>query len=436
MKFYSTNNKNHIVALKEAVIKGLAPDQGLYMPMDIPAMPKDFLDNIQSLSFREIGYEVIKAFFKEDLSEEEITDLVNHTLAFDAPLVEIEKGIFALELFHGPTLAFKDFGARFCSKLMSLLVGQEQVRVLVATSGDTGSAVANGFYNVPGVEVIILYPAGKVSELQEKQFTTLGGNISALEVSGTFDDCQKMVKEAFLDKELNDQMLLTSANSINIARWIPQCLYYFYAYSRLPRLDGKVVVAVPSGNFGNLAAGILAERMGLPVDRFVAATNVNDVVPEYLEGNPFKSRPSIPTISNSMDVGNPSNFYRLLALFEGDEDILKAKVKGFAYTDEQTAACMQEVRKGTGYTLDPHGAVAYLGLKDFLKQSPGYQGIFLETAHPGKFGKVVEEALGEPVVLPERLAAFLHGEKEIIPMENDFTAFKKYLITKEKKQLS
>lgn len=430
MKFYSTNNKTHIVSLKEAVIKGLAPDQGLYMPMEIPVMSKDFLENIQRLSFREIGYEVITAFFKEDLSEEEITDLVNHTLVFDAPLVEIEKGVFALELFHGPTLAFKDFGARFCSKLMSLSVGQEKVKVLVATSGDTGSAVANGFYNVPGVEVIILYPAGKVSELQEKQFTTLGGNITALEVDGAFDDCQKMVKEAFLDQELNDQMLLTSANSINIARWIPQCLYYFYAYSRLPETNGKVAFAVPSGNFGNLAAGILAERMGLPIDYFVAATNVNDVVPEYLEGNPFMSRPSVPTISNSMDVGNPSNFYRLLALFDGDEDLLKAKVKGFAYTDEQTVVCMQDVKKATGYTLDPHGAVAYLGLKDFLQRHPGYQGIFLETAHPGKFGKVVEEALGEPVLLPERLAAFLHGEKEVIPIKNDFAAFKQYLLTK------
>lgn len=429
MKFYSTNNKKHVVSLKEAVIKGLAPDQGLYMPMAIPAMSEDFLESMQRRSFREIGYEVINAFFKDDLSEEEIIDLVNHTLAFDAPLVELEKGVFALELFHGPTLAFKDFGARFCSKLMSLLMGQEQVRVLVATSGDTGSAVANGFYHVPGVEVIILYPAGKVSELQEKQFTTLGGNISALEVDGAFDDCQKMVKEAFLDKELNDRMLLTSANSINIARWIPQCLYYFYAYSRLPKMDGKVAIAVPSGNFGNLAAGILAERMGLPIDCFVAATNVNDVVPEYLEGNPFKSRPSIPTISNSMDVGNPSNFYRLLALFDGDENLLKAIVRGFAYTDAQTTSCIQEVRKVTGYTLDPHGAVAYLGLKDFLKQHPDYQGIFLETAHPGKFGKVVEEALGEPILLPERLATFLHGKKEVIPMKNDFAAFKNYLLT-------
>ncbi len=430
MKFYSTNDKNHLVSLKEAVIKGLAPDQGLYMPVEIPNLPLDFFQGIGQLSFREIGYEAIGAFFKNDLSDIEIKELVDHTLAFDAPLVEVEKDIFALELFHGPTLAFKDFGARFCSKLMSLLVGQEKVKVLVATSGDTGSAVANGFYRIPGVEVVILYPAGKVSELQEKQFTTLGANITALEVDGAFDDCQKMVKEAFLDKELNGQMLLTSANSINIARWIPQSLYYFYAYSRLPKTGGKVAFAVPSGNFGNLAAGLLAERMGLPVDRFIAATNVNDVVPQYLAGEPFQPRSSVPTISNSMDVGNPSNFYRLLALFDGDEELLKSKVKGISYTDKQTIAGLQDVKQNTGYTLDPHGAVAYLGLKEFMQQHPGYQGIFLETAHPGKFGKVVEEALGEPVVLPERLAAFLDGQKEVVQLENDFGAFKNYLLAR------
>src|SRR5690554_6835331 len=385
MKFYSTNDSGHIVSLKEAVLKGLAPDQGLYMPLKIPKMSREFLEKMSSLSFRDIGYEVVRAFFSEDLNESDIKDLVNHTLQFDAPLVEVHEGIFVLELFHGPTLAFKDFGARFCSKLMSLLLDRQKASVLVATSGDTGSAVANGFYNVPGIEVIILYPKGKVSELQERQFTTLGGNISALEVDGVFDDCQKMVKEAFLDKELNGQMLLTSANSINIARWIPQCLYYFYAYSRLPKNSKKLVFAVPSGNFGNLAAGILAEKMGLPIDFFVAATNVNDVVPEFLKGNPFQARPSVATISNSMDVGNPSNFTRLLALFNGNEAQLKDKVKGYAYTDEQTSFCMKQVYKETGYTLDPHGAVAYLGLKDFLTEHSGFTGVFLETAHPGKF---------------------------------------------------
>lgn len=429
MKFYSTNNNGHVVSLKEAVLKGLAPDQGLYMPVEIPQMSKDFLDRIHEFSFKEIGYEVVSAFFSEDLSPNEITDLVNHTLQFDAPLVPVEENVFALELFHGPTLAFKDFGARFCSKLMSLLLDHQAVKVLVATSGDTGSAVANGFYNVPGVEVIILYPAGKVSELQEKQFTTLGGNVTALEVDGAFDDCQTMVKKAFLDKELNGQMVLTSANSINIARWIPQCLYYFYAYSRLPKGSGKTVFSVPSGNFGNLAAGILAERMGLDINFFVAATNVNDVVPEYLSGNPFQARPSIPTISNSMDVGNPSNFSRLLALFNGDEEQLKVKVKGYAYTDEETFSCLQHVNTATGYTLDPHGAVAYLGLKDFLKDRSGYTGIFLETAHPGKFGKVVEEALGTSLALPDRLAAFLKGKKKVTLLKNDFDEFKKFLFS-------
>ena len=430
MRFYSTNDSGHLVSLKEAVIKGLAPDQGLYMPAKIPSLSREFLDKMSGLSFQEIGYEIIKAFFSEDLKENDIKDLVDHTLQFDAPLVEVEDGVFSLELFHGPTLAFKDFGARFCSKLMSLLLDGQKASVLVATSGDTGSAVANGFYNVPGIEVIILYPKGKVSELQEKQFTTLGGNISALEVDGVFDDCQRMVKNAFLDTELKEQMTLTSANSINIARWIPQCLYYIYAVSRLPKRDKKLVFSVPSGNFGNLAAGILAERMGLDVDAFVAATNVNDVVPEYLEGGTFRPRDSVATISNSMDVGNPSNFYRLLALFNGNEDQLKSKVKGYTYTDEQTKEALKELEKSTGYIMDPHGAVAYLGVKDFLRDHKQYQGVFLETAHPGKFGKVVEEALGRTIGLPDRLAGFLHGAKKVQPLENDFEAFKQYLMSR------
>jgi threonine synthase len=430
MKFYSTNNADQVVSLKEAVIKGLAPDQGLYMPVKIPEMPEAFFERIHQLSFREIGYEVIKAILSEDLTDMEIKNLVDHAIQFDAPLVEIKEGIYALELFHGPTLAFKDFGARFCSKLMSLLLDGQKVKVLVATSGDTGSAVANGFYQVPGVEVIILYPAGKVSELQEKQFTTLGGNISALEVKGAFDDCQKMVKKAFLDEELNEKMLLTSANSINIARWIPQCLYYFYAFSRLPRDHKKVVFSVPSGNFGNLAAGILAERMGLKIDSFVAATNANDVVPHYLKGSAFQARPSVQTISNSMDVGDPSNFYRLLALYGGDEDVLKSKVKGFAYTDEQTREGLKIVKRENGYTMDPHGAVAYLGLVDYLKDHSAYKGVFLETAHPGKFKSVVEEALQTPVDLPERLASFLHGTKKVELLENNFGAFKEFLFSK------
>jgi threonine synthase len=431
MNFYSTNDPGHKVSLKEAVIKGLAPDQGLYMPESIPVLSQAFFDNLPEMSFQEIGYEVISTLFRDDLTQAQIKDLVDHTLAFDAPLVKVEEDIYSLELFHGPTLAFKDFGARFCSKLMSLLMeGEERkVRVLVATSGDTGSAVANGFYKVPGVEVIILYPKGKVSELQEMQFTTLGENISCLEVDGVFDDCQKMVKEAFLDKGLNHSMMLTSANSINVARWIPQSLYYFYAYSRLPKKNKKLAVSVPSGNFGNLGAGILAERMGLPIEVFIASTNLNKVVPEFLEGAPFSAKPSVQTISNSMDVGNPSNFYRLLALYGNDENIFKEKVKGYFFDDAKTGQAMKKVQSESGYIMDPHGAVGYLGLKKFINQYPGeYQGIFLETAHPGKFKSVVDEVLGINLELPDRLKKFLSGRKNVDVLENDFEAFRDYLI--------
>lgn len=428
MKYYSTNNSEHQVELAEAVIKGLAPDQGLYLPMEIPQLAPELLAKFPSMSFREIGYEVIGALFSEDLTKDEIKNLVDHTLVFDAPLVKVEDDIYSLELFHGPTLAFKDFGARFCSKLISLLLADsdKKVRVLVATSGDTGSAVANGFLGVEGVEVIILFPKGKVSELQEKQFTTLGQNITSLEVDGVFDDCQRMVKEAFLDAELNENLLLTSANSINIARWIPQALYYFYAFSRLPKTDKKIVFSVPSGNFGNLAAGILAQRIGLAIDHFVAATNLNKVVPEFLEGSEFKAMASIQTVSNSMDVGNPSNFPRLLALYGGDVDLLKANVDGFFYDDDQTIEAIQKVKK-LGYMMDPHGAVGYLGLLDFISKNPGYLGVFLETAHPGKFRDVVEKALDEKVILPERLSQFLKGEKKVIPMGKEFGEFKEFL---------
>jgi threonine synthase len=428
MKFYSTSNPSHLVNLSEAVVKGLAPDQGLYMPETIPVLEASFFAKFSEMTFQEIGYKVIGALFSSALSDSQIKELVDHTLVFDAPLVEVEQDVYSLELFHGPTLAFKDFGARCCSKLMSMLIAKsdQKVRVLVATSGDTGSAVANGFLGVEGVEVIILFPKGKVSELQEMQFTTLGQNITALEVDGVFDDCQKLVKEAFLDSELNEKLLLTSANSINVARWIPQCLYYFYAYSRLPKNGKKIVFSVPSGNFGNLAAGILAQKMGLPINHFIAATNRNKVVPEFLDGAEFLAKPSVQTVSNSMDVGNPSNFPRLLALYDFDENQLKGHVSGAFYSDSETVKAIQKVNK-IGYTLDPHGAVGYLGLVDFMKDHPGYQGVFLETAHPGKFRDVVEKALGEKVVLPERLAAFLDGEKKVILMENDFEEFKGYL---------
>lgn len=428
MKFYSTSNPSYLVNLTEAVVKGLAPDQGLYMPEKIPVLEESFFETSSEMTFQEIGYKVIGALFSSALSDSQIKELVDHTLVFDAPLVEVEQDVYSLELFHGPTLAFKDFGARFCSKLMSMLIAksEQKVRVLVATSGDTGSAVANGFLGVDGVDVIILFPKGKVSELQEKQFTTLGQNITSLEVDGVFDDCQRMVKEAFLDLELNEKLLLTSANSINVARWIPQCLYYFYAFSRLPKNGKKVVFSVPSGNFGNLAAGILAQRMGLPIAHFIAATNENKVVPEFLAGEAFLAKPSVQTVSNSMDVGNPSNFPRLLALYEFDENRLKDQVSGAFYSDAATVDAIQAVRK-KGYTIDPHGAVGYLGLVDFMKANEGFQGVFLETAHPGKFRDVVEKALDEKLILPERLAAFLDGEKKVIPMQNDFKEFKEFL---------
>jgi threonine synthase len=428
MQYFSTNNSSHKVSLSMAVIKGLAPDNGLYMPERIPVLSEELIQRLPGMSFQEIGYAVISALFSEDLSESQIKELVDHTLTFDAPLVHVEEGVYSLELFHGPTLAFKDFGARFCSKLMSMLVekSSKMLRVLVATSGDTGSAVANGFLGVEGVEVIILFPKGKVSPLQEKQFTTLGQNITALEVDGVFDDCQTLVKQAFLDGELNEKLLLTSANSINIARWIPQCLYYFYAFSRLPKDGKKVVFAVPSGNFGNLGAGILAQRMGLPIDHFVAATNVNKVVPDYLNGAFFQAQPSIATVSNSMDVGNPSNFPRLVSLYQGDEMLFRENVKGYFYDDVVTVKAIQEIQE-KGYTLDPHGAVGYLGLKDFIADNPGFIGVFLETAHPGKFRDVVEKALGEKLVLPERLAAFLQGEKKVIEMGKSFEEFKWFL---------
>lgn len=427
MHFYSTNNPSHIVSLKEAVVKGLAPDQGLYMPVEIPRLPEQFFAELPRKTFPEIGYEVIGALFNDDLSETQIKELVDHTLAFDAPLVEVEKDVYSLELFHGPTLAFKDFGARFCSKLMAMLMQGEdrKVSVLVATSGDTGSAVANGFFKVEGVQVIVLYPKGKVSELQEKQFTTLGENITALEVDGVFDDCQALVKEAFLDPELNEKMLLTSANSINVARWIPQCLYYFYAYSRLPKTEKRVGVSVPSGNFGNLGAGILAERMGLPIDTFIASTNVNRVVPDFLAGSHFEAKPSVATISNSMDVGNPSNFFRLLALYGNDEALFRKKVKGSYFDDKETQLAMVQIKEATGYVMDPHGAVGYLGLRNYMKMHPAeFVGIFLETAHPAKFKSVVDETLGINLPIPERLQTFMKGEKQVVGMGNSFGEFR------------
>ncbi|MCW5911273.1 MAG: threonine synthase [Cyclobacteriaceae bacterium] len=429
MRFYSTNNKNHSVDLREAVIRGLAPDNGLYMPEQVPVLPDSFFKDLPGLSFKEIGYAVARSLVGEDLPGVQLQKTIEHTLAFDAPLVEVEPGIYSLELFHGPTLAFKDFGARFLASLLGYFAQEQNkaITILVATSGDTGSAVANAFLNVPGTRVVVLYPSGKVSEAQEKQFTTLGGNITALEVSGTFDDCQRLVKQAFVDQDLKKKLFLTSANSINIARLIPQSFYYFHAYAQLKN-TGPVVFAVPSGNFGNLTAGLLAQRMGLPVMQFVTATNMNDVVPEFLNTGEFRPRPSVQTISNAMDVGNPSNFARMLDLFNHDVDTLSERIKGYAFSDNETRAAMKQVYAQRGYVTDPHGAVGYLGLKQFLKSNPDYTGVFLETAHPAKFQDVVENAIQTKVELPERLQAFMKGEKKSVLMNNGFGELKDLLL--------
>jgi threonine synthase len=430
MKFYSTNNKSLHVTLKEAVTQGLAPDNGLYMPERIPALPATFIQTLPERTFQEISLTVAKTFLENDIPDEVLKNIIRETIHFDAPLKEIEENVFALELFHGPTMAFKDFGARFMSQLLGHFAKQseKEIVILVATSGDTGSAVANGFLGVKGTRVIVLYPSGKVSEIQEKQFTTLDNNITALEVNGTFDDCQRLVKQAFLDTTLRENYFLTSANSINIARLIPQSFYYFYAFSKLQRKNKPIVFSVPSGNFGNLTGALVAKRMGLPVDHFIVSTNANDVVPEYLKGNPFRPKPSVTTISNAMDVGNPSNFARIMDLYDGNFEAVSKDITGYAFTDQETSHAMQSVFKSNGYVLDPHGAVGYLGLKKYqTKKNANCQGIFLETAHPGKFRDVVEAVLQQPIVLPSALSAFMKGQKKSIATSSSFNDFKALL---------
>ena len=433
MKYYSTNRKIDRVSLKEAVIKGLAADNGLFMPERIEKFEPAFFDSIAQMSFQEIAFEVAKNFFGEDVELNALKEIVFDTLEFDCPVVKVSENIYSLELFHGPTLAFKDVGARFMARLLNYFLNenQDEVNVLVATSGDTGSAVANGFLGVKGIHVHVLYPKGKVSAVQEAQFTTLGKNITALEVDGNFDDCQKLVKSAFLDTDLNEKLLLTSANSINVARFLPQAFYYFNAYARLKEagaLDEKeFIVSVPSGNFGNLTAGLFAREMGLPVARFLAANNENDVVYEYLKTGEFNPRSSTETIANAMDVGSPSNFARILDLCDYSHSKISRIIKGFRYSDEQIRETIRTVYNQTGYLCDPHGACGYQALSDFLK--PEQVGVFLETAHPAKFTETVSEIVGEPnVILPERLAAFMKNEKKTVSIENDFSAFKKYLL--------
>lgn len=429
MKFYSTNNKAHKVDLKEAVTQGLAPDNGLYMPEHIPVLPQDFFRSLRQLSFRQIGFTVAQTLLQDAVPENELKKMIEHTIQFDAPLKEIEPGVNALELFHGPTLAFKDFGARFMSQMLGYFAKQQkrEIIILVATSGDTGSAVANGFLRVEGTRVIVLYPSGKVSDIQEKQFTTLGQNVTALEVDGTFDDCQRLVKQAFLDTDLRSRYFLTSANSINIARLIPQSFYYFHAVAQLKDAS-SIVFAVPSGNFGNLTGGLIARRMGLPVKKFLAVTNDNDVVPEYLKTLKFNPRDSVQTISNAMDVGNPSNFVRMLDLFDNDNERLREVVTGFHFNDAQTSDAMRQVFARTNYVLDPHGAVGYLGLKEYLKSKGGDTGIFLETAHPAKFKDVVDRTLNKEIEIPVPLQVFMKNRKQTVPMGKAFEEFRSYLI--------
>ena len=431
MKLYSTNRTVDEVNLKEAVFKGLPDDNGLYMPTRIPTLPASFFENMDKLSFQEIAFEVCKALIGDDVEESALKKITEDALSFDAPVVPLTENISVLELFHGPSFAFKDFGARFMARLMAYFLekDQKEINILVATSGDTGSAVAQGFLDMPGIRVTILYPSGKVSEIQEKQLTTLGRNITALEVNGTFDDCQRLVKEAFLDQELKSRVNLSSANSINISRLIPQSFYYFYAYAQLKKA-GKlpVVFATPSGNFGNLCGGLIAKRMGLPIEKFVAATNANDIVPAYLRTGKFSPRPSVETISNAMDVGNPSNFARLMALYDNDLKSVQSEIDGRDYTHEATREAIKAVFAKTGYIMDPHGAVAYLGLSDYLSESRSKaHGVFLATAHPAKFIEVVEEVIDQKIELPAALKEAFEKDKTSRALEPNLAALKDFL---------
>jgi threonine synthase len=432
MKYFSTNHKAPIATLKKAVVKGLAEDRGLYMPEEIKKLPKEFFDNIENYSFQEIACVVADAFFGEDVNAEDLKKIVCETLSFETPLAQVEDNIYSLELFHGPTLAFKDVGARFMARLLQYFIRKEKgdslVNVLVATSGDTGSAVANGFLGVDGIHVYVLYPKGKVSKIQECQFTTLGKNITAVEVDGVFDDCQTLVKNAFMDSELNSAMKLTSANSINVARFLPQAFYYFNAYSQLKRLGkaDEMVMCVPSGNFGNICAALFGHAMGLPVKRFIAANNANDVFFNYLKTGQYEPKPSVQTIANAMDVGDPSNFARIIELYGNSHKRISSLISGATYSDSQIAESMKSCREQTGYILDPHGACGYRALKENLKI--GEVGVFCETAHPAKFKDTVEGIIGSEVAIPERLAAFMRGEKQSVPMTKDFADFKKFLL--------
>ena len=429
MRYYSLNHNSKHTSFKNAVIRGLAPDRGLYFPNQIPILSKKFFENIEHISVPEMAFQIIKPYVGKEIDNKKLLSIVTETLDFEFPIVEITDNIAAFELFHGPTLAFKDVGARFMARALGQFSKgmEDKTTVLVATSGDTGGAVANGFLGVDGVEVIILYPKGKISEIQEKQITTLGQNITALEVDGVFDDCQEMVKAAFLDPSLT-KMNLTSANSINVARWLPQMFYYFIAYRSLKNKNKKLVFSVPSGNFGNICAGVMAKQMGLPIDHFIASTNSNDSVPRYLKTGNFEPLQTIQTISNAMDVGNPSNFIRIQKIFNNDIFRMKKIISGYSYSDIETKKSLIEIYKKNGYIADPHGAIGFLGLKEYLsKQNKDHYGVFLETAHPVKFVDSVEKILKLKVQIPNRLKSTLSKKKSCIPIK-DFSELKSYLL--------
>lgn len=427
MKYFSTNKKADDVSFKDAVIRGLAPDGGLYFPERIEKLPTGLIGSGKSVE--ELGFEVAKRFVDGEIPDDKLQTIVSETVNFPLPLIPVEKDVFSLELWHGPTCAFKDVGGRFLGRCLSHFVEQsgEKVTILVATSGDTGSAVAAGFLGIEGIDVVILYPKGKVSKIQEQQLTTMGQNISTLEVDGTFDDCQSMVKSAFNDTELRSAMKLSSANSINVARFLPQSFYYFSSYEQLEDKSKPLVYACPSGNYGNLTAGLFAREMGLPIDRFIAATNVNDIIPQYLKTGKYIPKPSIFTISNAMDIGDPSNFARILEIHDGDWEGVKKSLAGFSFTDEETKTGMKDVINKTGYLMEPHGTIGYMALKEYQK-THDVQGIVLETAHPAKFGEVVEPVIGRKIEIPERLQEFMKRKKVATLIQPKFSELKAFLL--------
>jgi len=429
LNFYSLNNQAPKVSFKEAVVNGIAPDRGLYFPERIDSLSNAFFAEIEKLSNPEIAFQAIRQFVSNDIPDSVLAEILEEVLDFDFPIIEIEQNVATLELFHGPTMAFKDVGARFMAQCLGYFSGNEtsDVTVLVATSGDTGGAVANGFLGVQGVKVVILYPSGKVSDIQERQLTTLGQNITALEVDGTFDDCQKMVKTAFLDEALLERMQLTSANSINVARWLPQLFYFLFAYKQAKSEQKELVFSVPSGNFGNICAGIVAQKLGMPAKHFVAATNVNDTVPQFMKTGTYEPKPSTATISNAMDVGDPSNFIRIRHLFQNNFELLSEHLSSYTFTDEETRKAMKHIYNSSGYIADPHGAVGYLGLQKYRENHPHSYGVFLETAHPVKFLDVVEETLGTSVEIPPQIQKVMYKEKKSVRIK-DYQELKDFLL--------